>query len=488
MDDRFSSIRAGMITRRQFLRHTGAVATMSILAACTPAPSAAPAKPAAVASTPAAPAAPPATPKAGATEAPKPAASTAFDWMRQKGKSIVVSVPQTPYYGVLQTMIPDFQKLSGIEVQFQQVPEQQLRQKVPIELNAKSSGIDVFGTSLHVEKLLFAKAGWYEPLNKYLEDPNLTPPDYNWKDFGSAGTYWVTLNDGAIIATPGSLGLFAFMYRKDTYAEKGLQVPTTVTELQAAVKAAHSPPASYGWVARGLKNANVPMWGMFINALGATYLDPSNTKLMTASPEVVEAARMYTSLLREYGPPGSIGFNWNEAQGFFSQGQAACWTDGLNFAAVLEDPTKSKITGKLGYGLFPGSDKQKPFAGTASDGLALNPFGTNKEAAWLFNAWASSKATQMRMSTEGSMTGTRVSIYDDPEYQKAQKLPKEWIEAVKASGQSGRPQLPEIKEVTQFRDIFGVALVKMIEGGDAKSLLEQATKEFEPILEKSLRE
>jgi multiple sugar transport system substrate-binding protein len=86
------------------------------------------------------------------------------------------------------------------------------------------------------------------------------------------------------------------------------------------------------------------------------------------------------------------------------------------------------------------------------------------------------------------MTGTRVSVYDDPEYQKAQTLPKEWIEAVKASGQSGRPQLPQIKEVTQFRDIFGVALVKMIEGGDPKSLLEQATKEFEPILEKSLQE
>jgi multiple sugar transport system substrate-binding protein len=40
--------------------------------------------------------------------------------------------------------------------------------------------------------------------------------------------------------------------------------------------------------------------------------------------------------------------------------------------------------------------------------------------------------------------------------------------------------------VTQFRDIFGIALTKMIEGGDPKSLLEAATREFEPILQKSL--
>jgi multiple sugar transport system substrate-binding protein len=418
MDDRFSSTRATM-TRRRFLRGAGIVVSMSVLSACAPAPSAAPAKPAApdkpaaAGSTPAAPAAP----KTGPTEAPKPATSATFDWMRHKGKSLVVTVPQSPYYGVMQNMVPEFQKLSGIEVQFQQVPEQQLRQKMPIELNAKSSGIDVFATSLHVEKLLFAKAGWYEPLNKYLEDPNLTPPDYNWKDFGSAGVFWVTLQDGTIMSTPGSLGLFAFMYRKDIYAEKGLQMPTTLTELQAAIKTTHSPPASYGWVARGLKNANVPMWGMFLNAMGASFLDPSNTKLLTTSPEAVEAATMYSSLLREYGPPGSVGFNWNEAQGFFSQGQAACWSDGLNFAAPLEDATKSKVAGKLGYGLFPGTEKQKPFTGTASDGLALNPFGQNKEAAWLFNAWASSKPTQLKMSIEGSMTGTRVSVYDDPEYQ-----------------------------------------------------------------------
>ena len=37
-------------------------------------------------------------------------------------------------------------------------------------MNAKSPGIDVFASSMHVEKILFSAAGWYEPLNKYLDN------------------------------------------------------------------------------------------------------------------------------------------------------------------------------------------------------------------------------------------------------------------------------------------------------------------------------
>ena len=478
------SITGSRVSRRKVISlGLGLVAVPLIHACSTAAPAAQPTATAA----PAKPApAPTQAQQAPAQVTPTPSAA-GFDWMQQKGKSLVVVVPQAPYQAVLQDMVPEFQKLSGIQVQFQQMPEQQARQKFPIELNAKSPAIDVFGTSLHVEKGLFAKAGWYEPLNKYIENPKLTPPDYNWKGFGPSGVSWVTLDDGTIVATPGSLGLFSFMYRKDLYAEKNLKLPTTLDELQAAVKATHNPPAVCGFVGRGLKNANVPLWGMFLHAMGGDFLDKSGTKLTTTSTEAVESAKMYADLMHTYAPQGAIGFNWNEAQGSFSQGLAACWPDGLNFAAPLEDATKSKVVGKVGYGLFPGTDKQKPYSGTAIDALAINPFGKNKEAAWLFLAWASSEPVQLKMTIDGSMTGTRTAIYDSQDFRKALKLPVDWVDAVKGSIESGVPQLPLIKDVTQFRDIFGVALTSMIEGGDPKTLLEQATKEFEPILAKSLQ-
>ncbi|MGQ9556288.1 MAG: ABC transporter substrate-binding protein, partial [Anaerolineae bacterium] len=380
-----------IVSRRHFLRLLSvAGSALALGTACGPTPTPTPVPPAPTKTPAPAPVAPTSTPvppkpvPPTATAVPPTATAVpptatpvpsvaAFDWMQQKGKSLVVFLTQAPYYTVLQKMGPDFEKLTGIKVEIQVVPEQQVRQKLPIELNAKSSAIDVFASSMHVEKGLFAKAGWYEPLNKYLENPKLTPPDYNWKDFGPSGTWWVTLADGTILAIPGSLGLFSFMYRKDVYAEKGLKAPITLDELQKALATTHNPPSLYAFVGRGLKNANVPLWGMFLSAMGGTYLDPTGTKLTTTSPEAVESARMYAEIMRKYAPPGAIGFNWQEAQGSFSQGQAGCWPDGLNFAAPLEDATKSKVSGKVGYSLFPGTAKQAPFSGTAIDALAINP-------------------------------------------------------------------------------------------------------------------
>ena len=57
----------------------------------------------------------------------------------------------------------------------------------------------------------------------------------------------------------------------------------------------------------------------------------------------------YAGLLRQYGPPGSVNFNWNEALAAFAQGQVAQFFDGANFAIQFEDKDKSKIAGKVGY-------------------------------------------------------------------------------------------------------------------------------------------
>ncbi len=476
------------LSRRQLLIWGAGAASVAVLSACSQ-PAATPAATkAAGAATPAAGAA---TPAAGAaTKAP--AAGTPgpksgdFDWMQQKGKSIVVSAVLAVYYPVLQKLVPEFTKKTGIEVDFQVVPEQQLRQKLPIELNAKSSAIDVYVTSMHVEKILFIKAGWYEPLSKYLEDPKLTPPDYDWKDVGPAGISWVTGADGIVYTVPMGLGLVGNMWRKDLYDAAGLKTALTMDEMIASIKKVHNPPTTYGFIGRGLKNANIPVWGGFLHALGGTYLSPDKKELTCTTPEAVEAARIYADLMKNYAPPGSIGFNWMECQGSYQNGQVATWPDSIQFAAPFEDKTKSKVAGKNDYSPHPGSAKMKPFGATSNDSLAINPFGKNKEASWLFCAWASSKDIQRQLMLEAAMIGTRQSIYSEPEFISKHSMPKEWIEAVAEGLKFSVYQLPELQDVSLFRDTYGVALTKMIEGGDPKTLLEQAQKEFEPTFKKSL--
>jgi multiple sugar transport system substrate-binding protein len=44
-----------------------------------------------------------------------------------------------------------------------------------------------------------------------------------------------------------------------------------------------------------------------------------------------------------------------------------------------------------------------------------------------------------------------------------------------------------VRDVSQYRDIYGVALANIVAGADARTELEKATREFEPIFQKGLR-
>ena len=115
---------------------------------------------------------------------------------------------------------------------------------------------DQFYSSLHVEKKLFWKAGWYEPLNRFLSDPRLTASDYDWSDFTDGAKATATQPDGTISAIPCFMDALILFYRKDVFQEKGLRPPRTMAEMEELAKKLHAPPGMYGVVYRGVKNAN----------------------------------------------------------------------------------------------------------------------------------------------------------------------------------------------------------------------------------------
>ena len=68
---------------------------------------------------------------------------------------------------------------------------------------------------------------------------------------------------------------------------------------------------------------------------------------------------------------------------------------------------------------------------------------------------------------------------------KAGVTPRGLIDCMIASAKISRPGLPEIAPVTEFRDVYGVALTNMINGADPATELRKATAEFQPVLDKS---
>jgi multiple sugar transport system substrate-binding protein len=411
-------------------------------------------------------------------------AQATFDWKRFKGEKIEVLLVKSPRGDLLSKYHKEFQDMTGIEVGSEMVPEQQQRQKAVIEFNSGNPSFDVIALSYHVQKRQFAKNNWLTDLRPMINDRLLADPNLDFADFAQGGLNYAVEADGRVMSLPLNLDPWVVYYNKELFAAKGVAYPKTFPEMiAAAAKLNDTGKGVSGFVGRGLKNANVPVWTSFLLGYGGGFVDKSG-KLMTDSPEAIESAKMYQTLLAKYGPQGVAGYNWNEAQSLFLQGKAAMWLDGIGFAQPLEDPTKSRIVGKVGYGVMPAGPKHQVSA-LFADGEGISTYSKKKGPAWFYLQWASNKANQTRMLQAAAGAPVRTSAYAAAQASSDFKSPKEWVECMLASAKIAQPGLPIIAAVTEFRDTFGIALTNMINGADPAAELKRATAEFQPVLDKT---
>lgn len=416
----------------------------------------------------------------------KVGAQSAFDWKQFKGTKIEVNFGKSPRPDVLQSRQKEFEDLTGIKVGFEQIPEQQQRPKIALELASGRPSFDVVNVSMHVQKKLVEKGGWLEDLRPMLADPKMTTPDFDLADFAAPAMTANTADNGAIMAIPINQDLFILFYNKALFAEKGIAVPTTMDEMMAAAqKLTDKPKGIAGFVGRGLKNANLPLYTTFLLGHDQETISADGKTLLMDTPAAVAAGQFYAKLLSETGPAGIVGFNWSECQTTFAQGRAAMWLDGVGFSAPLMDKAKSRVSDTVGFAVVPRGPKAQHSA-TFIEGVGVARGAKNKGGAWLYVQWATSKATCLEFLRTGSGTPPRASTYRNAEVMKSSVFPKEWFDTVQASLKIARSGLPVIVGVTEFRDVFGVALTNTITGADVKTELTKATETFKPVLAKEL--
>jgi len=409
-------------------------------------------------------------------------AADAFNWQRFKGSKIFIQFTKNPWSETMEKMVPDLEKQTGIKVEFSDLPEIQARQKVTVEFTAGSGGIDVWYSSLHVEKRRFWKSGWYLDLRKFLNDPTMTAPDYDWNDMTGGAKDAVTQSDGSISALPAFVDPWILFYRKDLFAQKGLKPPRTLAEMEEFAKKFHNPPGMYGFVARGLKNANAPAWDWVLFSMGGSFLTKDG-KASINTPEAVKAMDYYAGILRRFAPPGVVNFNWSECSSAFMQGQVAMYFDGVNFASQFEDKEKSKVVGKTGYTVLPAGPGGH-FSPIFSNAVAVSAQSKVQGPAYFFAQWATSKQSAKQELLAGTGSG-RASVWNDPEVKAKAKMPPDWAQSYVDSIKIGRLGLPEVVDVTQYRDIVGVAIQKAIEGAKSADVLAQAQKEWQAVLDQT---
>ncbi len=411
-------------------------------------------------------------------------AQAAFNWKRFSGTTIDVLLVKNPRSDLMQAAEKEFTELTGIKVSAEQVPEQQQRQKAVIEFASGKPSFDVSGISLHVQKRMAARGKWFEDLTPYIKNASLTAPDFDFADFGAGPVAYARQADGSLDTIPFFVDYWMIYYNKELFAAKGVEYPKTMEEIFTAAQKLHDPAKGVaGFVSRGLKNANIPVWTSLLLGQGIESVSTAG-KLQTDGPEAVWAGELYKKLNKETGPVGAVGFNWNECQTTFMQGRAAMWLDGIGFATPLEDPSKSRIVGKVGYGITPPGPKAH-HAAMFADGMGISRGSQKKEAAWLYLQFMTNKAQQIAMLKAGAGAPGRSSAYLDKDTIAQSRFGKQYFECLLASAKIARAGLPQIVPVTEFRDVFGVALTNAIGGADVAAELKKATEAFAPVLAKS---
>lgn len=479
-----------------FAACSGSTSTPSSAAPASAAPSAASSE------------APSAAPSTAPTEAPSESQGAAVipqtgdlanftstvNWQAAAGQKIFVAMTDQTDTDVLAEALPQFTKLTGIEVDYQKYED--VTQKELVDLQAGTGTIDVLQLDSQVIPQ-FVKAGYLADFGTFQNDPTLY--DAAWYKPEDLIGPFVELGklDGKQYAIPAYLETTLLYYRKDLFDAKGIAVPNTIDEVKAAAAALNDPAKKfYGWNTVGQKGAdqNVYRFMTFAGAYGAKIFKdyPNDYTVTVNSPEMIAALSAYAGLLKDYGPPGVANWGWDEAGNFAAAGGSAMYLDTYDEAqSPLDDPASSKTVGKWGCAATPGVQQADGsvlrWPSMFSWMLGVNAASQKQSAAWLFVEWATSYQVQHKKA-ETTYYGDRTSIFEDPALATASKAICNgmWLQATLDNLKVANPDFrPRVDNWLEVGDRLSLAIQAAISGADVTTELNKAQDDITKIMKQA---
>lgn len=391
------------------------------------------------------------------------------------GQTITVLLEGHPASDAIQRMIPAFTEATGIKVNAEIVPYNDLTSKALLEFSTQSGRYDIVMDDW-VHGVGYASAGYITPIKELAES---LPTYYDAADF--VPKYLSTLSyEDQLYGVPVYGESTFLMYRKDLFEELGIEVPTTFEELEAAAKTVYESTGGdvAGITLRGEQGIqNVYVWAAFLWGFGGEWLEGDTSAI--GSAEAAEALDVYSRILSNYGPTGVANFGWQENRLVFQQGNAAMTIDATVNGAFNENPDESSVVGKVGYAPVPMST-ESPKGGSSSlavHGFYLSKASQNPEAAWLFMSWATNAAQQTQSLTTDPHSGVTslAAMNSDAFIERYGAFRDAMLEAI----DRGNPQyLPNIPQANEIINNTGVAISQVLTGSmDAQTALTAANDE-----------
>ncbi|WP_419150351.1 ABC transporter substrate-binding protein [Rhizobium leguminosarum] len=405
--------------------------------------------------------------------------STAFAHAKPlDGVTLTLASQNDPFAGVLTKLAAQFKEDTGAELKVEVMDYGTLLTKTTADFVGDTKGYDLVTMDI-VWAGAYAENGYSVDLTDWVkrDAAELDLDDIYPVILESLGQY-----NGHYVAFPFAAYANVLAYRKDLFEAAGLAVPKTVEELVSDAKKLTDPSKKqYGFVANGQKGPAVAQdWMQYNNQMGGSILGKDGLPALN-SPENVESLAVYKQLFVETAPPGAIEYDWGGREESFRQGAAAMMQTWSVGAPGYSDPASSNVVGKIGIAVAPVANGVSPQYGVGGWGMAINADidAKQKEAAWTFIKWLTSKKIHKEFNLEGAGSFMRKSQMTDPDL----TAKFDFLPVVAKTYENGngdyRPRIPEYPEI---QDILGAAVNSVLAGAaEPKAALDEAQAEAKKL-------
>jgi multiple sugar transport system substrate-binding protein len=421
------------MSRRQLLQIGTMSAAGALLAACSGASQ--PAKPAEskpaeskpAESKPAAPAAQPAATTAAqpTTAPPAAAAGQAAPPVSkaQSGKTIKVAVLNNFKGEALDKSLPNFEAATGIKVQFDKLPLENLVDKLTVSFAGGSSDYDA----------AMMDEPWVAGLTPYLQplDDMIAKDKMELKVF--VGPAAAGVINKVTVALPLDPNVQMVWYRKDLFDAKGVKPPTNLDELIAAAEKLHDPANDVSGISIAAKKEAQTMVAA-ITLLwkeGGEVITPDG-KWGFDSPAGLKAFETYQRILK-VAPQGSLAYGGPEQLDAFYQGKVASILYWASAGPNAIDPAKSKVADKVGWTSIPNAMRGVWV-------LGMPKSSKNQEAAWEYLKWMTGPKGGLDFTNFGGGHSAAVDVLKAPDFVKKYPWAPDLQKALETC--KARPQTP----------------------------------------------
>ena len=342
-----------------------------------------------------------------------------------KGTKIRYTSESTPPTNVLAEIKKEFTDPTGIEVEIEIVPLEQVLAKATQDVQGQLGTYDLY--YLDQSWVATFAQDTVDPVAYYKDKPDLAIPGFDFADFSKPLVSGLAEYEGKWVGIPFDIPIFITMYRKDILEKHGIKPPTTVDEFTAAVKMITEAEKSNGIYGTGLqaKSGHYSLncdWTQAVWNEGGSIFG-KNKKFTGNDEAAVRGLQWYQEMLKN-SPAESTNSTWDGQWQMMHSGQVALINSWDEFFPGMDgDDSKVKglweaikpITGKplravadAGFGEIPNNGHQ------GGSILGLSKYSKNVDAAWLFMQWACSKDVMTRCTLAGGFAPMRLSSFDDP--------------------------------------------------------------------------